>query len=315
MTMRRISIFFLGFLLIITQAKSQVNWTDVSSDFGELPDGMRIFKTEDSLNGKPFRAFYASIPLSSKQVEFTTEVGEGKRFTPTQYYTKSGKPYLVVNGTFFSFSTNQNLNLVMKDGKMVAYNVQAVKRKDSDTFYYPTRAAIGIKGKKADVAWTFTDTADRYPYAFTDAPLIAKGLDPDPSFKDLATRQRNKKWKMNTAIGGGPVLIHNELIRITSREEQRFARGEDDLHPRTAMGYTSDGNLIVLAVEGRNPGTAAGVSLTDMAVILKNIGCYEALNLDGGGSSCMLINGIETIKPSDQGGQRPVPAVFMVTPK
>jgi len=38
----------------------------------------------------------------------------------------------------------------------------------------------------------------------------------------------------------------------------------------------------------------------------------EALNLDGGGSSCLLINGKETIKPSDKEGQRPVPAVFMI---
>src|SRR5690606_2976689 len=116
-------------------------------------------------------------------------------FTPQQYFENAQKHYLVVNGTFFSFATNQNLNLVMKGRKMVAYNVQALQRKGTDTFYYPTRGAIGIRGRKADVAWTFTDTADRYPYAFTDAPLIAKGLNPDPSFKELAPRQRYKKWK------------------------------------------------------------------------------------------------------------------------
>lgn len=309
--MRRISLLFTGIILLFTQVHAQVSWTDVSAEFGRLPDGVKVYKTEDSLNGRPLRAFYAAIPLKSKNIEFTTEVGEGKRYTPEQYYNRSGKPLLVVNGTFFSFSTNQNLNLVMKDGKLVAYNVQAVKKKDSDTFYYPSRSAIGIKGKKADVAWTFTDTADRYPFAFTDEPLIAKGLDPDPTFRKIFPRQRYKKWKMKTAIGGGPVLVHNGNIRITSMEEQRFAGGENDLHPRTAMGYTEDGYLIVMAVEGRHPGVSDGISLTDLAVIMKNIGCYEALNLDGGGSSCMLINGKETIKPSDQTGQRPVPAVFI----
>jgi len=43
-----------------------------------------------------------------------------------------------------------------------------------------------------------------------------------------------------------------------------------------------------------------------------SLGCVEALNLDGGGSSCLLINGIETIKPSDKEGERPVPGVFIV---
>ncbi|MFN9783889.1 MAG: phosphodiester glycosidase family protein, partial [Sphingobacteriales bacterium] len=38
----------------------------------------------------------------------------------------------------------------------------------------------------------------------------------------------------------------------------------------------------------------------------------EALNLDGGGSSCLLVNGRETIKPSDKTGQRPVPAVLLI---
>jgi exopolysaccharide biosynthesis protein len=42
------------------------------------------------------------------------------------------------------------------------------------------------------------------------------------------------------------------------------------------------------------------------------LGCVEALNLDGGGSSCMLINGKETIWPSDKGQQRAVPAVFII---
>jgi exopolysaccharide biosynthesis protein len=67
-----------------------------------------------------------------------------------------------------------------------------------------------------------------------------------------------------------------------------------------------------LVVEGRNPGIAMGASLIEMATLLQSLGCIEALNLDGGGSSCLLINGKETIKPSDKEGQRPVPAVFMV---
>ena len=69
-----------------------------------------------------------------------------------------------------------------------------------------------------------------------------------------------------------------------------------------------------MVVEGRNPGKAEGVSLRQLAALLKDIGCYEALNLDGGGSSCMLVNGKETIKVSDA-GQRPVPAVFIIRSK
>lgn len=48
------------------------------------------------------------------------------------------------------------------------------------------------------------------------------------------------------------------------------------------------------------------MTLEDVACILKDLGCVDALNLDGGGSSCMLINGKETIKPSSNGVQRAV---------
>ena len=77
--------------------------------------------------------------------------------------------------------------------------------------------------------------------------------------------------------------------------------------PRTAIGYNAtDNKLIFFVCEGRNMTEGvAGLTTAQVAAILKAQGCTEALNLDGGGSSCMLINGIETIKPSD-GHQRAV---------
>jgi len=120
---------------------------------------------------------------------------------------------------------------------------------------------------------------------------------------------------MRTAIGGGPVLLQDGQIKITNNEELKFAgKAINDKHPRTTMGYTKDGKLIILMIEGRN-NAAHGATLLLEAQILKDLGCREALNLDGGGSSCMLVNGKETIKPSDATGQRAVPAVFIIKKK
>ena len=121
---------------------------------------------------------------------------------------------------------------------------------------------------------------------------------------------------MQTAVGGGPALLQNGKIKITNNEELKFAgKAIDDKHPRTAMGYTKDNKLIILVIQGRFSGIAEGATLTQEAQILQDLGCWEALNLDGGGSSCMLINGKETIKVSDAAGQRPVPAVFIIRKK
>lgn len=108
-------------------------------------------------------------------------------------------------------------------------------------------------------------------------------------------------------------MIHQGVLRITNDEERMFmGKAREDLHPRTAMGYTRDGQLLMVVVEGRRPGKAEGASLTDLARIMLDLGAVEALNLDGGGSSCLLVMGKETIRPSDKEGQRAVPGVFII---
>ena len=111
------------------------------------------------------------------------------------------------------------------------------------------------------------------------------------------------------------MLIQKGELFISNKEEQMFVNGEKDLHPRTAMGYTKKGKLIILVIQGRSTGIAEGATLEEEAIILKQLKCVEALNLDGGGSSCLLVNGRETIKPSDKEGQRPLPAVFIIRSK
>ncbi|RYF80497.1 MAG: phosphodiester glycosidase family protein [Chitinophagaceae bacterium] len=116
-------------------------------------------------------------------------------------------------------------------------------------------------------------------------------------------------------MGGGPALIYRGEVYVTNDYERMFAgKAINDKHPRTAMGYTADQKLIILVVEGRNK-NAGGATLPQEAQILKDLGCVEALNLDGGGSSCLLVNGKETIKPSDEKGQRAVPGVFLIKAK
>lgn len=309
-------IFLLGSILFVLNVPfsfAQLNWKRADSLFAPLPTGIKIFYSNDSLNGQPFVAWFAEADLKDKKLDFTAQTGHGKRYTPSQYYAEENQPVLVVNATFFSFNTNQNLNLVMKDGVLVAYNNPSLKSKNVDSFYYPTYGSIGInKRRHADVAWVFTDTTMRWPYAFQERPIIAKGATPDPDIHDLHTLDRWKWWKMQTAVGGGPVLVKDYEVFIPNKEEQKFINGENDRHPRTAMGYTDTDKLIILVVQGRTPGIATGTTLKETAQILKDLGCVEAVNLDGGGSSCMLINGKETIRPSDKEGQRPVPAVFII---
>ena len=304
---------FILLLLLPSTGFAQLNWTNVDLQFGPLPASVHVYKTTDMLDGKPNIAFYITAELGKKELQFNTDTSHKRRLTPKQFYEKNEHPLIVVNTTFFSFQTNQNLNAVIKDGKLVGYNIHSIPGRGKDTFTYrhPFGSAIGIsKERKADVAWLYTDTTLKHPYAYQSTPKLSK----DSSQKFSITKSRSySKWKMQSAVGGGPVLVQNGNIKITNNEELKFAGNAiNDKHPRTAMGYTADGKLIILVVQGRFPGVAEGADLNQLAKMLKDIGCVEALNLDGGGSSCMLVNGKETIKPSDPMGQRPVPAVFLV---
>lgn len=302
--------FFIPFISF-----AQHKWVNVDSAFQPLPQNFHVYKTTDSLDGKPFIAYYAEAKLKEKNLNFTTDTSLKRRLTPLQFFDKNVNPLLVVNATFFSFATNQNLNVVIKNGKLLSYNIHTIPLKGKDTFQYkhPLGSAIGIdKNRNADVAWLYTDSSEKYPYASQMEMVALK----DSSKETNGMYPALKKWKVKTAIGGGPVLVQEGKIKITNNEELKFAgKAINDKHPRTCMGYTKDGRLIVMVIQGRFPGIAEGATLTQQAQLLVDLGCVEALNLDGGGSSCMLINGKETIKPSDKEGERAVPAVFIINKK
>ncbi len=332
--MKTISVIALMLCGILGNLEAQVTWSNVDSEFGVMPSSMHVFRTSDSLGGKPNIAYYVKVPLKEAEIIFDADTALNRGLTPSVYFERNGNPLLVVNCTFFS-PERRNVNVVIDEGEMVSYNVPSVFSKEDSLYNYVTRSAIGIdRHRNADVAWTVTDTSLRKVYEVRYGPLTGTGKVSIPDIKRLSRETEDKlrsdtgrkgrdsgsglrrpvrPWKMETAVGGGPTLITNGEINITNNEERMFSgKAINDRHPRTAMGYTSDGFLIVMAVQGRFPGLAEGATLVQEAEMLRSLGCVEALNLDGGGSSCMLVNGIETIKPSDKPGQRPVPAVFLI---
>jgi hypothetical protein len=310
---KRIIVFLLvnGFFCY---SQAQLKWENVDSIFGPLPQSLHVFKFSDSLEGRPLLAYYVSARLKDMGLLFTAQTGRGKSFTPSQYYLQEKSPLVIVNASFSSRETSQNLGMVMRNGKLISYNIVSLRGigNDSVLYYYPTRSALGIdKKRRADVAWIFTDSSRHKPYAFEYNPVLAKGENENPQINDLDDVEW-KWWKMQTAVGGGPTLIHEGGIMITNKEEQLLVGKENEKQPRTAMGYTENGYLIILVIQGKSPGISDGASLIQEAKILKGLGCYKALNLSGGGSSCMLVNGKETIKPSDIEGERPVPSIFLI---
>lgn len=313
-------------LFINTFSYAQLKWKNVDSLYQPLPSTIHVYCTNEKIDTATFRAYYVIADIKDKHLNFTADTSYKRRLTPLQFYKKNDNPVVVVNCAFFSFDKNRNLSLVIKDGKLIAYNLASLKNsgKDSAVPKIPFRSAIGItKNRHADIAWTYTDSSLQYARASEtvvkprDAPIVCCDLPQAQIDKKNAEEKKwhlntFKKWKINTAVGGGPMLLQNGQIYITNEEEKMFTgKAINDKHPRTAIGYTKDNKLIILVVEGRSE-SGGGATFAQEAQIFKDLGCVEALNLDGGGSSCLLVNGKETIKPSDKEGERATPSMFII---
>jgi exopolysaccharide biosynthesis protein len=95
---------------------------------------------------------------------------------------------------------------------------------------------------------------------------------------------------VKTAIAGGPALVEAGTIPGWKPPQPR--------HPRTALGW-NDAHLFLVVVDGRQPALSVGMTMPELAELMQRLGCRDALNLDGGGSSTFWLDGKLVNSPSD----------------
>ena len=124
------------------------------------------------------------------------------------------------------------------------------------------------------------------------------------------------EWRRAYSIlGAGPQLIKSARISVTHLQEKMAENFATDRHPRTAIGKAADGKLLMVTVDGRQPKMSVGISLYSLADLLLELNAIDAINLDGGGSTTMVVKQKVVNKPSDQTGERPVSdAILLFSP-
>ena len=90
---------------------------------------------------------------------------------------------------------------------------------------------------------------------------------------------------LRTAVGGSHVLVHNSFPQLFDMSDAFSYVG----HPRTLAGVREDGKIILAVIDGRQPSVSNGASLEQCALFMMSLGASEAINLDGGGSSTMIV--------------------------
>jgi hypothetical protein len=147
--------------------------------------------------------------------------------------------------------------------------------------------------------WHYTDQTDYYPHS--GDPVDAYGLaasagiiystgEEHPNEVTLYLSSDNRAsfdaptGPVYNAISGGPLLVEEG-------HALQDIRPNDSLNPRTAIGLSADGRtLLLIVVDGRLAGVSLGVTLDDLGQIAAQYGAYTAMNLDGGGSSALIID-------------------------
>ncbi len=119
---------------------------------------------------------------------------------------------------------------------------------------------------------------------------------------------------LRQAIGGGGMILENGQP-VTSLNEERDRVGASFMnarHPRTFVAVNREQTRIWLCtVDGRQE-ASIGMTFHDMAEFLLSLGAWDALNLDGGGSTAMVVKGNVVNKPSDMTGERAVANVLLL---
>lgn len=113
-------------------------------------------------------------------------------------------------------------------------------------------------------------------------------------------------------VTGVPQLVRAGQVEITWEQERSSRAFVETRHPRTAVARLRDGRLLLITADGRTE-ESAGLGLNDLATLLVELGAVEAINLDGGGSTTMYVNGKLVNKPSDKEGERKVSDALVIT--
>lgn len=149
---------------------------------------------------------------------------------------------------------------------------------------------------------------------------ISNPLPTGPYRKEFASRAASFRGRaiksvwtdVEQAVGGGPWLVRNGKAAVDGQaenmDEVHFVAAR---HPRSAAGVTASGELLLVTVDGRQEGLSRGMSLPELADYLVKLGALEAINLDGGGSTAMVVKGAYINSPSD-GMPRPVASTLLV---
>jgi exopolysaccharide biosynthesis protein len=207
-----------------------------------------------------------------------------KKLIETSVFGKQYKAISALNGTFFDIKNGGSVDFIKVNDTII--NPNRLEKNNNRALHQ--KAALVINNYH----------------------LAIKKWDGSQDWESNLTDQ-------NIMLSGPLLLLDNEKEKMDSVPFNKLR------HPRSAIGIKPNGNVLLLTVDGRQE-NSAGVSLFELAKIMKWLGCSSAINLDGGGSTTLWVDGIgkngvinhpSDNKKWDHEGERKVANVIFIKSK
>ena len=258
----------------------------------QVADGVLLYRINDPALLEPAGPVSVqALRLDPRKVQLEIVPGGGEkpqRETVPAIAARQPDAIAAVNAGFFSMETGIPTDLLKVDGRILSGTKRA-------------RGAVGILDRNGVTGLLF----DRLRVAISGRPTYEPLLGTRPA--DWA--------KAEDAVGGAGLLMLDGR-ELTDWTDERFVKGFDTTrHPRTLIGVGGDGAIWLVTVDGRNPLLSLGMSFTELQRLSRRLGLRSALNLDGGGSTTMWVDGQVVNRPTDAQGLRPVSEAIVVLPR
>ena len=154
-----------------------------------------------------------------------------------------------------------------------------------------------------------------------DAAVVGERLRVRTSLR-AAGRPVLQRGVVSSVVNGGPELVRNGRLHVTPRADGFVRPAEPSFYygfsasrnPRTFAGVDARGRTLLATVDGRST-TSLGLTIVETGAVARALGMRDALNLDGGGSTTMVVRGEVVNQPSDATGERPVGDALLVLPR
>ena len=290
------------------------------------PKGVTVEEFEDTFtDGQKCLGYIATIDFKANpNLTFNCMLSKSKK-KPTEFFSSfsdnSTQACLAINAGYFSGSTSVSMCIHQGKVKQRAWpSFNWPNDENAQTVIYPVRSAIGQnRDGSFEIHWAYCTNVSMaehtaFPSALDNNEKTQTFMSAPPA-ADYC--EGTFTWEPYEAVGAGPRLVQDgrDVAVENYWAECLDAGGTSGLIRvnRTAAGYTADGKLILIVADGRGSRGSAGFTLSELAQKFISLGCTDAINLDGGGSTCMVGSDGEILnRPSDAAGERSVSTAIVI---